>query len=481
MINRNLIFFIVLFILAAISIYTIEWFPGVWVDEASYSDPAINFVQGKGFTATTWTSQSRDEYWASNVPLHQYALVAWLKIVGVSERGVRSLNVVFMIFTSIALWIWLGKTNYLRSFSLQIMVIASIWTGDMLSIIYRNGRPDTLTILLAVITICVFFSSSRLKNYWAFGIGALSLLAGLQLPPFIMIVLAYIFIFTESRKATFGFAAYYSLGVFVSLGLLLAWLQWHNSAFTFLTQTFASGYTMTGDVAQAVVYSDSKVTNRFLARISGLLDFNALYFRDISCVLISGYLFFISIYYLLISKIKNTIYFKILVLYLIIPPAMLILGRYPFYYSWMGFLVVLFGSAYAIQESKTRLIKALGIIVLVAAATLGLPHNFFIHSNVGLQEQEQVTNFVKQRIDSADWVYGDHVAFYACKRYAGEFFSLSYSGGRGLPVFPEKERTKITKLLIHPAELEKSIRKIGGNWKEAARIGDINLILFERE
>src|SRR4051794_38754213 len=64
--------------------------PTVWVDEVLYADPAIRLLERGTFSSSGWYAQSKEEFWAGNVPLHQILLYGWIRLFGVSPTSVRS-------------------------------------------------------------------------------------------------------------------------------------------------------------------------------------------------------------------------------------------------------------------------------------------------------------------------------------------------------------------------------------------------------
>lgn len=461
----------------ALNLTTICWHPAVGVDEVSYSDPAVNAAIGKGFTATTWAGQASTEFWSSNAPLHQYLLVPWLKLFGVNIYSVRSINLFFLVIASILLWRWFEISGLVSSTSTKFVTITVLWCSEIVSYIYRDGRPDAITVLLSICTLFIFFLKTRRKMWYAVLVGAFSVVAGIQLPPFVCIILFLTFLFSQDKRQVFKFGFAYCIGVIGGLVLLLAFLYVKQSAYTFLTQTFASGFTVSGDVAQYVVYNDNKVFGRVSGRLREFSNVFNLYCRDSSIVLLLIGLFLLSVYHYLV--LKSLIAVKFILAFLVVPPAILFLGRFPPYYSWMSFLVLLIGFSIALDKlPKGKLMLAVGFSVVIF--TSGLGRTLFEHSHEGDREQRAVHAFVQKYVTPSDWVYGDHSTFYACKKFASGYYSPSYSGGRGLPEFPQSERMIISKLIIRADQLTEAKRKLGGEWFQKAFDPETQLILYTR-
>ncbi len=469
---------IILFFL--VNLVTITWHPSVWIDEVSYTDPAMNFVLGKGFTSTAWAGQGSTEFWASNAPLHQYLLIPWLKIFGTSQTAARSVNLFYFSISSILLWKWSRNFNIVSTSFGRILLIILFWSGYMISYIYRDGRPDCITLLLAVcILYSVFIPDNKRRKLYICLTGILSPVAGVQLPPYIVIVMAIGFFFVKDRLALFRIGFLYIASVLAGLVLLMFFLYLNGSLYTFLTQTFASGFTITGDMAQMAVYKDSRTTGRISARMSDLLHFYKLYREDISAFIL---LVFNTIAVLFTNKnMRSGKYLRYtLLISFIIPPAMLVLGRYPFYYSWMGYLIIIITSVLIIENAGNKLISSTGVLACVISILIGFPLRLFDAAQKKDTEQKNIYAFIAQKISLSDTLLGENMVYYAAKRYAGKYYSPAYSGGRGLPLFPAEEKKSVNTLIVSPDNYKKIIAKVGGEWRVTDSLTFPELYLYRK-
>lgn len=479
--HRRQTWFFYLFVLSLglLNIFTITWFPEVWIDEVLFADPVINFVQGQGFSSTVWYTQNSHEFWASYPPLYQWLLIPWLKIFGVSMTSVRAIGVFYMALSSVVLWNTFSKTGLANKYSLKILFIATLWLGHGLSVIYREGRSDALTIFIAALVAYVFISNSKSGKGQAVGVGILSALPGIQLPPFIIIVLLFYAIVSGRKKDTLQFAIWYSMGVFAGLAGLFLFLYSQGVLYVFLTQTFASGAMITGELAQVIIYSDEASRARLSKLLAAYAGFYKLYLRDTSTVLLSLSLLLTTVY----DYVKNTsskTALQWLILYLIVPVCMLVLGKYPSYYTWMGYIILLAGIVFtALQGDKW--IKFASIVIMIAACITGLPTDIIKTGRQGYINQQRVAIFVNENIAASDIVYGEHLVYYPCKKQARQFFATSYAGGRTFPQMPVDERHSITALLVYPQHLEAAYKKIGGNWEQVKPIEGTGIYLYRRK
>lgn len=285
------------------------------------------------------------------------------------------------------------------------------------------------------------------------------------------------------------FGLFYVIGVGLGLVSLLGFLHTQGMAVRFLEVTFASKFTITGDAAQYVVIGDEKVKTRVASRLEEVAKFYGLYTRGISYLILLIY-GFISLAILAVSRSlpKNSLGIPGFILVLAVPPFMLLLGRYPKYYTWMGFMVLLLVVANIItsQDERSlpgirRIVQYLGIIAFLLASIIGLPINLLQDSKSGGEKSVLVDEFVAKNVSPEDWVYGESIIFYATKKHAGQYFSLAYAGGRRVPKIPEKDVEQINKLIIRPSSFKTASKKVAKNWvaQDTLIYKDLTLVAFK--
>src|SRR5216684_3591495 len=96
------------------SLLTATRYPPVWIDEVQFSDPAVNLVLHGQFSSTVWIVQRGNEFWAGNTPLYTMMLAVWLKVFGVSQFAVRSLNCFLIVVVIALLWELTRRTGWIR-------------------------------------------------------------------------------------------------------------------------------------------------------------------------------------------------------------------------------------------------------------------------------------------------------------------------------------------------------------------------------
>lgn len=477
LIDKKDIFFLLLVIFfALVNIITLAWFPNVWIDEVLFTDPAANYVSGRGLTSTVWYTQSSHEFWTGNLPLHVYLLIPWLKVFGVSIVSERSVSVFYFVLVSLMLWYWVKITDYIKGYGLCVLFIAALWLGQ-LSVTYRNGRSDTLTLFIAVF--CLLAFSSQYKKPLAFIGGVFSILAGLQLPPYILLILVFFYLVSKTQRSQIlRFGLWYVCGVSLGFLSLLLFLYQKGLAGIILTQTFGSGVAITGDIAQIVVTHSELAWARLYIKLNALAHFYQLYFTDIATTLLTCYLVFINVFYWL-GKKRDSLTQLLSALYFIVPIVMLALGRFPVHYRWMSYLVLLFAVFRAMQSAHSKVVMRIGVIIVLFSCVFGLPAKLGI-GDKNEKAQQQLSAFVNENISPSDIVYGDYVGYFACRQRARLFYSVGYAGGRNFPIMPEREKASVSKLLIKPISFAATVKKLGGSWQQVAIFQPFDLVLYER-
>jgi hypothetical protein len=484
--NKKIEFYIVISIGIFFFIWnltTIDRFPSVWIDEVSYSDPAVNYVMHGKFISTSWSSQPSTEFWSSNAPLHEYLLTLWLKIFGVNIISVRAFDVFLFFLSSLVFWLVMFHYQISKKTFTRIIIFIMFWCGETISGIYRCGRPDVITILLALLTFWSYHFFD--KKQWPFVvcIGFLSPIAGLQLPPFIIVSLFVVFLVTNNRIKIFRFGLLYTISVFLGLVSLFAFLFFKGALLRFLQMTFASSLTCTGEVAQKVLINDSRINAKLADKFIGLLNYFNFFITDKSYLILLALLSVLLLFFLYKKKIKfNSIGFFVYIYLIMLPGIMVFLGRYPVYYWWMGYLVSLLLLAFYLDnENISKKFRTICYIILLISIFLGLPFQMAKNYINSYDEQRNIEKLILKNITRQDVVFSEHIAYYSLKKIAKESYFTSYSGGRGFPVFPNEQLQSINYIIRGNLMNLSKIKDIWENktWIAIDSIAKPKLILFK--
>ena len=135
---------------------TYNWYPSVWCDEVSYSEPAINLAQHRGFTTSVLQLQPSGTFWAVNPPLYGLLLAGWVRITGASLLGVRSFNFTLFAVAGLLLWLATWRFKLVRSAPLRLALIALMELGYGITLASRSARPDVLGMLCLLLLFLAF-------------------------------------------------------------------------------------------------------------------------------------------------------------------------------------------------------------------------------------------------------------------------------------------------------------------------------------
>lgn len=463
---------------------TIQCYPFVgFIDDVSYSDPAVNWHQGNGFTSTAWYGQPKEEIWVSNAPGHPLLLCAWIGAFGFSVPSVRMLNIVLLSLAAFVLWLSAVRGAWLKTPFCRILLVPMLITSPALVVTARMGRPDAITVLwVATAVLAATVKSQRQRRIGFFLLGALIPVVGFQLGPYVA-VLTLVALLVFGWRQIWRDALWTAVGIGVGLTLLLIVLVLLGSfhlAYVFLASTIASKHTSVGTVAQAILMKNAKMepvpeAPGFFATIP------LLYIRDKFYVMFGVLLTtFITVQWMRGKFVRSSPAVICLLAGLLMPVCIFTAGKYPPYYGWMAFLPMIIGFIAALDQlnaDRNRLPVAGGVIVFVAAMILTpLPIVIQVWLNKEMYDDLPIRVVVKQNVHSDDVMMCDWAAYYAAKPLAKQLYMCGrgatpddltgYSGGKLYPEMSKEEKESISLLIIRPELLGPVIKRIGGDWKE---------------
>jgi hypothetical protein len=170
-------------LLLGFNLCSAKLYPTSWGDEVMFVDPAINFVQGKGFTSTAWW-QSKELTWNCNVPLYAFALIPWIKSFGQGLVQIRAFNYTLASLALFVFWLGVKRQNWIRSAPARVGMVVTAFLSFPLCFVYRTARPDCLGMLICTSALLAWSWKSHDAKYTClFLAGFLSPAAGLQLVP----------------------------------------------------------------------------------------------------------------------------------------------------------------------------------------------------------------------------------------------------------------------------------------------------------
>jgi hypothetical protein len=448
--NEYTILFLFLSLFLTLNVFTSPKSPTVWVDEVAYSDPSVNFVLNGDFTSTAWGTQGPNELWAGNVPLHQFFLIGWLEVFGVSPTSVRSMNYIFVIVGVILLW-FLMRNKDLSSPIFRLATVVLLLCGQGITFSYRSGRPDMIGFLL----VCAGAAALLLKGRTRYGLlactGALIPWAGLQFVPYTALLCGCIifwnrklFLRTSLSVAGGGIAGTGGLIWFYKLNSV-----WDDFLQSVAPHTAASSSVNTFDGLQIYMGDISYLTVLLVSILFLIYKIYKSNFTDISPFFLYG-----------------------LTAGVLTPIVLYALGKYPQYYTWMAYLPLVTGACIQASFISWSQWKSWIGIGLLGFACVWLP------ARVGVtilqweaRSYEPIESLAKNTISEEDTVYASNQAYYGAKKNASVVYLPGSLSGRRSE--DEKiERAPIDKVIIDPRQSEKLLSELGGEWRQLGQIGE---------
>jgi hypothetical protein len=243
-------------------------------------------------------------------------------------------------------------------------------------------------------------------------------------------------------------------------------------AIRFVENTVASGHTLSGELAQLAVRRDAQAVNRAATRFHAYLHTYQVWFVDPSYPWVMGSLIVCSLWAWKqrLFTICSPLGFG-LIAGLGVPVLVLFAGKYPIYYTWMGFLIVSACAVAAVSSFWQRfgvVMRCLTLGPLIVACLVGLPRVLYYASQGARVDLERIQLFFRENVSRSDHVFVDGAAYYAAIGYAAETYFSGYGGGRGLRELPAEQRSGVTVLVVDPVSIDQCVKKLSGEWAAGA-------------
>lgn len=352
--------------------------PLPWVDEASYSDPALNFVDGKGWRSGAWDTQPISDFWACNSPLYAILSLPSLALFGTSVTVWRTTWAVISSLGLISLLWGCYRWRLLKTPWEGLLVALCLWASPVFAFTATGGRGmESACLLVSGLAVCLAASGRCRVSGWAVaGCGFLIPWVGFQLGPVAFAVVGS-FLLVDWRK-TLAALLRLALGSAAGLAALLLVLWPLGVAKVFLSKTIASGFTSVGSVAQLVLIDDDGARKHFK---DGRYDFGeilgSMLKSDLTLKVVFLLCLVVVVAYLLKprqAKASPAFWLGICGL-LAVPLAMMLAGRFVSYYYVFAFLPLVFALG-AGWTSPSALVRHASRAALVAACVCSLVLGF---------------------------------------------------------------------------------------------------------
>jgi len=439
----------ILAIFTAVNFLTGTRYPTAWQDEVLYTDPAANCYFGHGFTSSMWPAQPYGTFWAGNVPLHQFLLTGWFHLFGFSLLSARSMNYVLMAIAAFVLWRTWQKCGLVCSKSFSTVALLAILCGTGTTISYRSARPDCIAILMASLAFAAFtLPSAKHRKITLFLLGIFFPAAGIQLVIFAFFFSGLLVVWTRGRLLP----EVISLGCGIAMGLgALAGLYAAHGAL----HRFIEGVTKYSNVGVPTLSLGQRLRN-FWAYFT--VDKSQLGLLLVALGLLAARMLG------LVRFAAGRLIFVIGAWFVVIG-AMMILGKFPVYYSWMPGLPLAIGLASAMENAWRETVGRMWICLSIASAlcfsALGLPMKM---TATALRWPDRNINalddYVRPNAAHPGWLLADYQAYFSLKNSSNVVVAFPY-----LETATPEEKAKIGMAIVQPSQVGKVQEKLGDNWK----------------
>jgi len=418
-------------------------YPVVWTDEAMFADPAVRLATGHGFTSTLWDSD--DRFFTGYPPLYMLVLSAWLRLGTIAPEWERSLNYLLITMAGVGMFYGVSRMRLLRTPALRLALVLLVLLGYGMSMSFRGGRADTLMALLFVAALLASTISAPVARRRTIVLISILLpLCGLQVIVFggVFLLLSAAFLPKARRPDLLSALAGLAGG-----SLLLLMIYYLNGAVSDLvwSTTEHVQHSVLQSIASGVPYRHQnnipKDPSLILLMATGLLL--------VAAAAAAGTLAW-----------RTPLVFG-MTLAIAAPAVLIMVAKFPTYYSWMIYLPLATGVLSAWPRRPPPMLKAALIAGIVLACAAGLPFQLaFAAYDRGDRDYGPVREALAATIADDDTVFCDYAAYFVAVTRARAVYGPLY-----LETLSAAQRAAISLLIIDPDTEERVFRVLGDRWQ----------------
>jgi hypothetical protein len=432
----------ILFMFLFINVFTADRYPFPFFDEAFYTDPAVNYLTGHGFTANV-PGENAPVFYFYGGPAHPALLIPWLKVWGISIRSVRSVNFLYMAITVLLIWSAAKRIGLVVSPQWRLLLVSMLICNYSIICSYRGGRYDCLGMLALAFAFWSFSFKAWPLRLTALTIaGAVSPWIGLPLLPLEAVLGGTLLAFTLFRywREIFAFYAGVTAGV---LGLLEFFAR-HGVLQYFLR--FAHSPTKKFWFVTALLQGEFRHSNTLPK------DFS------LPLVLGSAVLVAVALYGRRSLRLRSPLVYGLLFVP-VLGFTMVVASHFPTYYGWMAYAPLAICVCGSLDLDLPIGVRRLAVGLCVVASMVGVGlHVLACARDWGDRDYSKVSRFVTSNIRSDDRVYVDPQVYYPAKLTGAAVFFWD-PGSR----MSSAQESGLTACIIGPERLG-LLKEFGGTW-----------------
>jgi hypothetical protein len=446
-----------------------------WGDEVQFVDPAAGAHFGQGFTSTAWPYQTGREFFAGNAPGYSLLLVPWFAAFAFGLEAARWFNVPLAAIATALLFVGLDRVERRMPAGVIGLAVGASLLGAGMLVSAGSARYDMLCLLAAAWVFERFTAAEgRGRRIGLVAAGALVFYAGFHLAAAVVVMLGLLAMHDRRRFLAPG--AHVVAGIVAGLASWLVVLATKGLLVKFFVMLLGSQHTISGQMAKLVLQGDKGVLTKGQALLGlPLLDPSLSIFALLAAALIvagrrplavradgdAG----------ASDRLLRWIAFDVA---FVLPVALLLIGKFPVYYSWMAYVPAVMVTAVAAtrwQREGRRWPLPAFVFAALAASVIGLAHRAS-HADVrpGDDSGAHFDAWVRAALQPGELVYADHEAYFAARGIASRVIAPTYGQSALVPGIPERDQ--IAAIVVQRANVARVKSLLGGSWRESAAFAD---------
>lgn len=441
---------------AVVNLLTACHYPVAWTDEIMNVDPARNLVQLGKFQTMAWEHQDPHRFFTAYPPLYYVAIAGWGGLFGFDMLPIRSLNYFLVMVSILTGWHILYQTQLVKNPTNRLILLSTFILALGPSFSYRSGRIDWFMLFLSLLIVWGFIRPRSAKQpVFLFLMGFLVSWTGHQLVAYLgcSSILIWLFFPDYSLKHWQLFLAL-ALGGLCGLAALGSLYHYHDTLDILLHQYVrVSGKGLLSGL-QGKGFDHRNVIPKDTAIPLGILLVGILGAAGRRPPLPAG---------------QKTILRWAIAMVIAIPLLMLLLGKFPTYYSWM-ILIPMAVAGFQLWESRHHTLSAgyrRGVRFMMGLIALsGLPLLLMLaYWDAPARNHRAVKEFVGTYLpDGQAHVVSSYETYYAVRPKVSK---MVIAPGV-LPHLPPHQRSSLSWAVLGQADTKAALHQLGGTWEPVA-------------